>query len=135
MKTTEIMKGYAWGSASLLLVTLAQLLMKWGMVQIPPFSLSDIQLPWILNHLPALLSVACGITGYVLSMVCWYFTLRILPLHRAYTLLSLSYALVYLAAVSLPWFNEDIHLLKTCGGLLVLFGVWLIHSKPSQEAH
>jgi undecaprenyl phosphate-alpha-L-ara4N flippase subunit ArnF len=135
MKTTEIMKGYAWGSASLLLVTLAQLLMKWGMVQIPPFSLSDIQLPWILNHLPALLSVACGITGYVLSMVCWYFTLRILPLHLAYTLLSLSYALVYLAAVSLPWFNEDIHLLKTCGGLLVLFGVWLIHSKPSQEAH
>src|SRR5471030_50820 len=135
MKTTEIMKGYAWGSASVLLVTLAQLLMKWGMVQIPPFSLSDIQLPWILNHLPALLSVACGISGYVLSMVCWYFTLRILPLHRAYTLLSLSYALVYLAAVSLPWFNEDIHLLKTCGGLLVLFGVWLIHSKPSQEAH
>lgn len=28
------MRGYAWGAASVLLVTLAQLLMKWGMVQI-----------------------------------------------------------------------------------------------------
>lgn len=135
MKTDEVMKGYMWGGASLLLVTLAQLLMKWGMVQIPLLSLSDIHLSWFLNHLPALIAVACGITGYGLSMACWYFALQILPLHRAYTLLSLSYALVYLAAVTLPWFNEDAHLLKTCGGLLVLFGVWLIHSKPGQNVH
>jgi len=135
MKTNELMKGYAWGCASLLLVTLAQLLMKWGMVQIPLLSLSEIQMSWFFNHLTALIAVGLGITGYVLSMVCWYFTLRVLPLHRAYTLLSLSYALVYLGAVTLPWFNEDVHLLKTCGGLLVLFGVWLIHSKPSQQAH
>lgn len=135
MKNTELMKGYVWGSASLLLVTLAQLLMKWGMVQVPLLSLSEIQLPWFFNHLHALIFVACGITGYILSMVCWYFTLRVLPLHRAYTLLSLSYALVYLAAVMLPWFNEEVHLLKTCGGGLVLFGVWLIHSKPVQDSH
>lgn len=135
MKTNELITGYVWGCASLLLVTLAQLLMKWGMVQIPLLSLSEIQISWFLNNLTALIAVGFGITGYVLSMVCWYFTLRVLPLHRAYTLLSLSYALVYLAAVTLPWFNEDIHLLKTCGGLLVLFGVWLIHSKPSQQTH
>jgi|SRR5471030_210589 len=135
MKNPEMTRGLMWGIASMLLVTLAQLLLKWGMVQIPLLSLSDLRFSWILDHLPALISVACGILGYVLSMLCWFFALRILPLHRAYTLLSLSYALVYLAAVTLPWFNESVHLLKTCGGLLVMFGVWLIHSKPSKQPH
>ncbi|MCX2958611.1 MAG: 4-amino-4-deoxy-L-arabinose-phospho-UDP flippase, partial [Serratia symbiotica] len=47
------MRGYFWGAASVLLVTLAQLLMKWGMVQIPllsfasftPALLSEYELP------------------------------------------------------------------------------------------
>lgn len=135
MKGPQAKSGYSWGIGSLLLVTLAQLLLKWGMVQIPLFSLSELQVSWIFNHLIALSAVTLGIMCYALSMLCWFFALRVLPLHRAYTLLSLSYALVYLAAVTLPWFNEPVDLLKSCGGILVMFGVWLIHSKPSQHPH
>lgn len=38
-------KGYIWGIASVLLVSAAQLLMKWGMVQLPPLSLHSLALP------------------------------------------------------------------------------------------
>ena len=47
------MKGYLWGGASVLLVTMAQLLMKWGMVQLPWFSLPDIDILFVQNHLNA----------------------------------------------------------------------------------
>lgn len=129
------MKGYLWGGGSVLLVTVAQLLMKWGVVQIPSFSLSAIDASLIFSHLNALIAVFMGLCGYALSMGCWFFALRYLPLNRAYTLLSLSYALVYIAAVMLPWFNENISLTKTAGGLLILAGVWVIHSKPAKNSH
>lgn len=129
------MKGYLWGGASVLLVTAAQLLMKWGMVQIPWVSLAELHIAFILCHLNPLIAVFLGLCGYAFSMGCWFFALRYLPLNRAYTLLSLSYALVYIAAVTLPWFNESISLTKTIGGLLILSGVWLIHSKPVKDVH
>lgn len=121
------MKGYLWGAVSVLLVTLAQLLMKWGMTQIPLLSTVDILWSGLSGHRLPLLAVACGICGYALSMLCWFFALRYLPLNRAYPLLSVSYALVYLAAVMLPWFNEPLTWLKTLGTLFILFGVWLIN--------
>ncbi|MGA5653880.1 4-amino-4-deoxy-L-arabinose-phosphoundecaprenol flippase subunit ArnF [Rahnella contaminans] len=129
------MKGYLWGGASVLLVTAAQLLMKWGMVQIPWVSLAELNITFIISHLKPLIAVFLGLCGYAFSMGCWFFALRYLPLNRAYTLLSLSYALVYIAAVTLPWFNESISLTKTLGGLLILSGVWLIHSKPVKDVH
>ncbi|MGY3177204.1 hypothetical protein ACVW0Z_000580 [Ewingella americana] len=47
MTSAETKRGYSWGVGSLLLVTLAQLLLKWGMVRIPLFSLSELQLSFI----------------------------------------------------------------------------------------
>ncbi|ASM21296.1 4-amino-4-deoxy-L-arabinose-phosphoundecaprenol flippase subunit ArnF [Serratia marcescens] len=128
------MRGYAWGAASVLLVTLAQLLMKWGMVQIPLMSFADVSLALIGDYWLPLLAVGGGIFGYALSMLCWFFALRYLPLNRAYPLLSVSYALVYLAAVILPWFNESATLLKTLGTLFILFGVGLINSKSETKS-
>lgn len=128
------MKGYIWGSTSVLLVTLAQLLMKWGMTQIPLLSLASLaEMTWLFlqPHWLVLLAVAAGIFAYALSMLCWFFALYYLPLNRAYPLLSVSYALVYLAAVLLPWFNEPVTLLKTLGTLFILFGVWLINSRST----
>lgn len=125
------MKGYAWSGASVLLVTLAQLLMKWGMVQIPLISLTDVSASLLDDYWRPLLAVGGGILGYALSMLCWSFALRFLPLNRAYPLLSISYALVYLAAVFLPWFSESASFLKSLGTLFILFGVGLIHSKPA----
>ncbi|CAI0854471.1 4-amino-4-deoxy-L-arabinose-phosphoundecaprenol flippase subunit ArnF [Serratia entomophila] len=127
------MKGYAWGCASVLLVTLAQLLMKWGMAQIPLMSFADVTPALLGDYGLPLLAVSGGIFGYALSMLCWFFALRYLPLNRAYPLLSLSYALVYLAAVILPWFNESATLLKSLGTLFILFGVLLINSKPASN--
>jgi undecaprenyl phosphate-alpha-L-ara4N flippase subunit ArnF len=127
-------RGYAWGAASVLLVTLAQLLMKWGMVQIPLMSFADVSLALIGDYWLPLLAVGGGIFGYALSMLCWFFALRYLPLNRAYPLLSVSYALVYLAAVILPWFNESATLLKTLGTLFILFGVGLINSKSETKS-
>jgi len=127
------LKGYGWGVASLLLVTLAQLSMKWGMSHLPTISLDIINYAVLLNNLLPIFVVCCGIGGYALSMLCWFFALRAIPLNRAYSLLSLSYALVYLAAVCLPGFNENLHWLKSLGALSILFGVWLIHSKPANH--
>jgi undecaprenyl phosphate-alpha-L-ara4N flippase subunit ArnF len=122
-------KGYLWCSASLLLVTAAQLLMKWGMMQIPPFSLAEVSFNFVMSQGCALLAVCSGIMGYAVSMLCWFFALRSLPLNRAYTLLSLSYALVYIAAICLPAFHESQHWLKSLGALCILLGVSLVHSK------
>ncbi|NIG62495.1 MAG: 4-amino-4-deoxy-L-arabinose-phospho-UDP flippase [Serratia symbiotica] len=128
------MRGYLWVAASVLLVTLAQLLMKWAIAQIPLLSFASLT-PALLNEyeLP-LLVVSGGTFGYALSMLCWFFALRNLSLSCAYPLLSLSYGLVYLAAVMLPWFNESSNVLKSFGVLLILFGVWLISSNAIAKA-
>ncbi|MCB5301008.1 4-amino-4-deoxy-L-arabinose-phosphoundecaprenol flippase subunit ArnF [Yersinia bercovieri] len=128
------MKGYLWGIGSVMLVTVAQLMLKWGMMHTPLISWADINFEFLANHLSQLIAVICGLTGYALSMLCWFFALRYLPLNRAYPLLSLSYALVYLAAVLLPWFNEPATLLKTMGAVFILLGIWLINTKPIKGA-
>lgn len=124
------MKGYGWGIGSVLLVTLAQLLLKWGVIHLPLISWAGMDLQFFTDHLSPLAAVTAGLFGYALSMLCWFFALRYLPLNQAYPLLSISYALVYLAVVTLPWFHESATLLKTLGAAIILFGVWLIHSKP-----
>lgn len=124
------MKGYLWGGTSVVLVTVAQLVLKWGMMNIPLLSLADINVQFLTMYFVQLASVMCGLMGYALSMLCWFFALRYLPLNRAYPLLSLSYALVYLGAVLLPWFNEPATLLKTLGAGFILLGIWLINIKP-----
>jgi undecaprenyl phosphate-alpha-L-ara4N flippase subunit ArnF len=127
------MKGYLWGMGSVVLVTVAQLMLKWGMMHTPLMSLAGINGQFLVDHLTQLIAVICGLTGYTLSMLCWFFALRYLSLNRAYPLLSLSYALVYLAAVLLPWFNEPATLLKTLGAGFILLGIGLIHTKPIQD--
>ncbi|NRN28070.1 4-amino-4-deoxy-L-arabinose-phosphoundecaprenol flippase subunit ArnF [Photorhabdus heterorhabditis] len=129
------MKGYIWGLASALLVTIAQLLLKWGVVNLPALNLSlywfDIEWLWSNRH--PLASIMAGLVGYLLSMLCWLFALKYLPLNKAYPLISLSYVFVYLMAALMPWFNEAVTLLKTVGVIFILFGVWLI-SRPERIA-
>lgn len=128
-------QGYLWAAASIVLVSVAQLLMKWGMGQLPQLSLAEV--PRVLAALQAhpapLLCVAAGVVCYALSLACWMGVLHFLPLHHAYSLLSLSYALVCLAAVTLPWFSETLTLAKISGIALILVGVHLIHAAPAQR--
>jgi undecaprenyl phosphate-alpha-L-ara4N flippase subunit ArnF len=105
-----------------LLVSGAQLGMRWSMTRLPsPNNGSAPRSTW-----QRLAVVLAAILAYALSMLCWLLALRDLPLGRAYSLLSISYALVYLLAASLPLFHEDFSLSKSLG---VAWSSWV--SSPS----
>ncbi|MBN3114750.1 4-amino-4-deoxy-L-arabinose-phosphoundecaprenol flippase subunit ArnF [Pectobacterium brasiliense] len=125
--------GYVWALGSIVLASTAQVLMKSGMLALPSISLAHWpSLSTLLAGWPAV-AVLFGMLCYGLSMVCWFMVLRYLPLSRAYPLISLSYAVVYLAAVFLPWLNEPMSLRKNLGVLIILLGVWLV-SRNAQTA-
>lgn len=123
------MKGYGYALSSVLLVTVAQLAMKWGMAGLPAIADPAAFLPGLCLALPATAAVATGLLCYVLSMGSWYFALKTLPLSTAYPLLSLSYVLVWLAAVALPAFPDSFSLGKVFAIALILGGVWLVTGK------
>lgn len=126
-------RGYVWALGSIALASTAQVLMKSGMLALPSISLAHWpSLSTLLAGWPAV-AVLFGMLCYGLSMVCWFMVLRYLPLSRAYPLISLSYAVVYLAAVFLPWLNEPMSLRKNLGVLIILLGVWLV-SRNAQTA-
>lgn len=77
-----------------------------------------------------LLFVGFGIFAYALSMLCWLLALGQLPLNKAYPLLSISYVLVFVATVSLPWFNQSFSWMQCGGVILITFGVLLTVSAP-----
>ncbi len=106
----------------------AQLGMRWSMTRLPePTQWLDALMTGNVSWI-ALSVVAASILAYALSMLCWLMALRDVPLGRAYSLLSVSYALVYLLAASLPFFNESFSLPKTLGVALVILGVLTINS-------
>ncbi|AOZ14647.1 MULTISPECIES: 4-amino-4-deoxy-L-arabinose-phosphoundecaprenol flippase subunit ArnF [Pseudomonas] len=125
----SLRRGFTFASASVVLVSSAQLGMRWSMTRLPEPT------HWLdaLRHgevsLAAVAVVSGAIVAYALSMLCWLLALRDLPLGRAYSLLSISYALVYLLAASLPMFHESFTLSKTLGVTLVILGVLTINSR------
>lgn len=128
------MKGYLWAIGSALLVTVAQLLLKFGMSELPELQLEKqwFDFTWSWANITPLAIVFAGLVGYVLSMVCWLFTLRTIPLNKAYPLISLSYVFVYILAVMLPWFQETPSWTKTAGVAFIMVGVWLISQKTKE---
>lgn len=121
-------RGITFALSSVLLVSGAQLGMRWSMSRLPSPA------HWLGADIPlSPLAVVLGaILAYALSMLCWLLALRDLPLGRAYSLLSISYALVYLTAASLPLFHETFSLSKSLGVALVILGVITINSRPVQ---
>ena len=130
----NLRRGFAFASGSVLLVSGAQLGMRWSMTRLPQPS------QWLTAisqgdvSLIALGVVFGAIVAYALSMLCWLLALRDLPLGRAYSLLSVSYALVYLLAASLPVFHESFTLSKTLGVALVILGVLTINSRRTPSS-
>lgn len=96
------MKGAFWALCSVLLVSAAQLLLREAMQALPPVSeiLTFISALWHVSSGTGALLL--GLMGYVASMGCWYLALHRMALSKAYALLSLSYILVWGAAILLP---------------------------------
>lgn len=127
------LRGLSMALGSVALVSSAQLGMRWSMTRLP------LPADWLSAlgsgeiNLAALGVVLLSILAYALSMLCWLIALRYLPLGRAYSLLSISYALVYLLAASLPLFNEPFTLSKSLGVALVILGVITINSRRNSS--
>lgn len=116
---------------SIVLTSCAQLLFRSVMQH---FSLDDIfaidGAGWLLENAGAinLSLLAVGLALYTCSMVVWIFALSRLSISFAYPLLSLSYVLVYLAAVYLPNIEETPSLVKLTGSITMVLGVFVMAS-------
>ncbi|KEA50754.1 4-amino-4-deoxy-L-arabinose-phospho-UDP flippase [Mangrovibacter sp. MFB070] len=118
--------GYLLALCSVLLVTAAQLAMKLAMGRLPAvWPLPDFLLA-MLHIAPGTLWLVAGVGGYLASMVCWYGALKKLPLSKAYSLLSLSYILVWAAAIWLPGWHDTFSWLNLLGVLSIMAGVTLV---------
>lgn len=128
-------RGFALALGSVALVSSAQLGMRWAMTRLPaPQEWLHALQALDARLLPMLGVLAGAVLAYALSLLCWLGALRHLPLGRAYSLLSISYALVYLGAAVLPGFGESLSLLKTLGVGLVIAGVLAINSpRPAMD--
>jgi len=118
--------GYLWALLSVLLVSCAQLIMKWAMMALPPVSQRNALFSSFLSLSPGASALIVGLIAYVVSMACWFLALRRIALSKAYPLLSLSYVLVWAAATWLPGFNERFSTGKLFGICAIFAGLLLI---------
>ncbi|MBO4148164.1 4-amino-4-deoxy-L-arabinose-phospho-UDP flippase [Enterobacter ludwigii] len=132
------MKGTFWALCSVLLVSAAQLLLRSAMQALPPVSdvLALISALWHFSSGTGALLL--GLTGYVASMGCWYLALHRMALSKAYALLSLSYILVWGAAILLPGWEERFSWHGLVGVGFIILGVLTIfrpaRRQPSESA-
>jgi undecaprenyl phosphate-alpha-L-ara4N flippase subunit ArnF len=102
--------------------------MRWSLMRLPHLESWPVARIADIAWAPAVLLVT-SIGAYGASLLCWLAALRHLPLSRAYPLLSVSYALVYVASALLPGLEGSFSLRKSIGVALVLLGVTLIHAR------
>ncbi len=118
--------GYIPAICSVLLVSFAQIAMKYAMSRFPASAgVVDIIQDLLKRPADAGLLLA-GLAGYALSMGCWFLALKRLPLSKAYALLSLSYIIVWAAALTLGFQGEGFSVIRLAGILSVIAGVMLV---------
>jgi len=131
---------------SIVLVSIAQLLMKLGMLQRPSTFAVENLLSWsgcvsFVESLPQYsamwLPVLAGIGCYCISVLCWMKALQQVRLSVAYPMLSFSYLIVQLAAVMIPIFNETLQPQRLLGTALLVVGICLcaIPDRNAPEKH
>ncbi|KAB8306638.1 4-amino-4-deoxy-L-arabinose-phospho-UDP flippase [Erwinia endophytica] len=120
---------------SVLLVSGAQLLMRWSMMNLPATSDPPALFAALLALSPAALGLFGGLAAYAVSMGCWFLALRRVPLSKAYPLLSLSYVLVWGAALYLPSLNEPFQWGKLVAVALIFGGLLLICWPSAKGKH
>lgn len=128
------MKGTFWALCSVTLVSIAQLLLRSAMVVLPPVAEPLTLLAALLHFAPGSGMLLLGLSGYIASMGCWYLALHRMALSLAYALLSLSYILVWIAAIVLPGWNEAFSWTGLAGVGLIIAGVLVIFLPAVQKA-
>ncbi|WP_058910448.1 4-amino-4-deoxy-L-arabinose-phosphoundecaprenol flippase subunit ArnF [Entomohabitans teleogrylli] len=118
--------GYFWALASVLLVSGAQLAMKAAMATLPAAAEWRALFHSLLTFAPGTLLLLAGLAGYMLSMGCWFMALHQIRLSKVYALLSLSYILVWAAAIWLPGWHEPFSWRSLAGIAAIIAGVLLI---------
>lgn len=118
------MKGALWALCSVLLVSVAQLLLRYAMLTLPPVSVGLFAALW--HVAPGTGALMLGLTGYVTSMGCWYLALHRMALSKAYALLSLSYILVWGAAIWFPDLGDSFSWQGLAGVCFIISGVLII---------
>lgn len=128
------MKGTFWALCSVLLVSAAQLLLRSAMQALPPVSdvLALISALWHFSSGTGALLL--GLMGYVASMGCWYLALHRMALSKAYALLSLSYILVWGAAILLPGWEERFSWHGLVGVGFIILGVLTIFRPARRQS-
>lgn len=118
--------GYFWALMSVLLVSGAQLIMKWAMVELPLVNQPHELVIAVLSLTPGAVALFTGLCAYACSMGCWFLALRKIALSKAYPLLSLSYVIVWAAAIWLPWLHEGFSVGKLAGVGVIFIGLLLV---------
>ena len=120
------MRGTFWALCSVMLVSAAQLLLRYAMQALPPVSELDAFVSALWHLSSGTGALLLGLMGYVASMGCWYLALYRMALSKAYALLSLSYILVWAAAILLPGWNEHFAWHGLAGVGMIILGVLVI---------
>lgn len=120
------MKGAFWALCSVVLVSAAQLLLRHAMLALPPVSDIFAFISALWNFSSGTGALMLGLMGYVASMGCWYLALHRMALSKAYALLSLSYILVWGAAILLPGWGEHFSWHGLMGVGFIILGVLVI---------
>lgn len=120
------MKGAFWALCSVLLVSAAQLLLRGAMQALPPVSEILVFVSALWHFSSGTGALMLGLMGYVASMGCWYLALHRMALSKAYALLSLSYILVWGAAILLPGWEERFSWHGLVGVGFIILGVLVI---------
>lgn len=120
------MKGVFWALCSVVLVSVAQLLLRSAMMALPPVGEMTRFIPALWHLAPGAGSLMLGLMGYVASMGCWYLALHRMVLSKAYALLSLSYILVWGAAILLPGWEDRFSWHGLAGVAFIVLGVLVI---------
>lgn len=125
--------GLFWGLCSVLITSAAQLSLGFAMDNLPPI----LQLLAFTSAVFSLsigsFALYAGLAGYLLSVICWHKALHQLALSKAYALLSLSYALVWVASMILPGWQGTFSMKALAGVLCIIAGLLTIFLPSHQR--
>lgn len=130
MNTNSVLQKSKWTLLSIFFISIAQLSMKWGMLnltqrwpELSPILAQNEIISFLSIAYNPLLVVCLGIICYAVSMIFWIVGLKFLPVSVATPLVSISYVLVLIGAVNLPWFNETFDWRQGAGIGFILIGL------------